>query len=68
MKHKDIQQLHEISVTELIKRAGDLKTKIAQARINRYTKPSKNVHTITSMRRDLSIIKTIVTEKNVQEK
>lgn len=67
MKHKDIQQLHETAVSELTKRALDLKAKIEAEKINRHTKPSKNVREAKFWKRDLAIITTIIREKTIME-
>ncbi len=67
MKRKDIAQLHETQIAELTKRAFDLKAKIAAEKINRHTKPSKNVREAKFWKRDLAIITTIIREKTMME-
>ncbi len=67
MKRKDLTQLHETQVSELIKRATDLKEKIVAEKINRHTKPSKNVRVAKFWKRDLAIIQTLIREKTMME-
>lgn len=67
MKRKDIAQLHETQIAELTKRAVDLKAKIVAEKINRHTKPSKNVREAKFWKRDLAIITTIIREKTMME-
>jgi len=67
MKRKDKVQLHAMSAVDLesqIRTTGD---QIKKMNMERLTKPTKNVHEITQLKRKLAIMKTILHQKQQAE-
>lgn len=67
MKRKDKVQLHAMSAVDLesqIRTTGD---QIKKMNMERLTKPTKNVHEITALRRKVAIMKTILNQKHQGE-
>lgn len=51
---------------ELAKEIGENERKLAEYKVNRYSKQSKNVHEGTLMRRKIAVLKTILSQKELQ--
>jgi len=63
MKRNDIKELRLKTVTELQKHLKDGQEILAQLQMDNVTNKLKNTRSITNTRKDIAIIKTIVTEK-----
>jgi ribosomal protein L29 len=62
-KNEAVQQ----SAAELSKRIADMKQKIAQMGVNRYTKQTKNVREALNLRRSVAVLSTILRAKRITE-
>jgi ribosomal protein L29 len=65
MKRKDIQSLHNASISELQKRLSEKEVSLAQMVKDRYTKQSKNIRQNKFLRLEISRIKTILRAKEL---
>ncbi len=68
MKKRDKDELHGIGVTELGKKAGELRKKIAEVRLTMQTKEVKNRREAKELRRKLAALLSIKREKELTEK
>lgn len=64
MKQKDKTQMHTTSSVDLISQIRATNEQITKMNIGRYTKPAKNVHELTILKRKVAIMKTILNQKN----
>lgn len=64
MKRKDKEQLHTMTEAELTSQLRTLGEQIQKMKMERFTKPAKNVHEITMLKRKVAIIKTVVQQKH----
>lgn len=60
MKKKEITQLHSNTLVELGKLVADSESKLAQYKVNRYSKQSKNTRVGRAMRNKIAVMKTIM--------
>lgn len=67
MKRKDITQIHTMNGTELASQIQTIGEQIKKMKMERYTKPAKNVHEITILKRKYAIMKTVLRQKNQGE-
>ncbi len=67
MKRKDKIQIHSMNVAELTSQLLTIGEQIKKMNMERLTKPAKNVHEITTLKRKVAIMKTIVSQKNQGE-
>jgi len=67
MKRKDKAQIQAMTVTDLIGQVRTVGEQIKKMKMERLTKPSKNVHEITLLKRKVAIMKTIVQQKQQGE-
>ncbi len=65
MKLKERTTIANMSVTELAKLIAEEKHKLADYRVNRYSKQSKNVRESTAMRRKIAIMQTALRAKEL---
>ncbi len=68
MKKKEKATLRGMKTEELRKRASELRVTIANLKLERATKPAKNVRAAYNMRKVLAVTKSILTEKLYAEK
>lgn len=68
MKKKEKATLRSMKTDELRKRASELRATIANLKLERVTKPAKNVRELYNMRKTLAVTKSILTEKLYGEK
>jgi ribosomal protein L29 len=68
MKKKEKATLRSMKTDELKKRASELHATIASLRLERVTKPAKNVRELYNMRKTLAVTKSILTEKQNEAK
>jgi|GEM_PF-664168 ribosomal protein L29 len=68
MKKRDKDELHAAGVTELGKKAGELRKKIAEVRLTMQTKEVKNRREAKELRRKLAALLSIKREKELTEK
>jgi len=59
MKKKEKTSLQAMGTAELVKVVTEAKLALMSMRVNRQTKPSKNVHESTKLRRKIAIASTI---------
>jgi ribosomal protein L29 len=67
MKQKDKVQIHTMSVVDLESQIRTLEDQMKKMKMERFTKPTKNVHEITQVKRKIAIMKTVVHEKQQTE-
>jgi ribosomal protein L29 len=65
MKTKEKTSTRNMTVGELAKFIAEGEKKLAQYKINRYSKQSKNVREGRSIKRSLAVAKTIMHEKEI---
>jgi ribosomal protein L29 len=65
MKRKDKTVVFENTVEELAKQAADIRGKIAQLKVDRFTKPPKNSREVKNLRQKLAVILTAITQKEM---
>ena len=63
MKKNDKDQIMNASVSELLKKAGELKKQISDDILKRQSANVKNVHTVKSLRHKLAVVQTVVLMK-----
>jgi len=63
MKKKEKGMLRSMSSEELIKHVGVLETAMKVAKLERVTKPSKNVRALRTKRQHIAVSKTILRER-----
>ena len=63
MKKKEKSQLHSMKKEELQRTVLETKEKLAQNLVNRYSKQSKNVRDVRSMRHKIAVAMTILHSK-----
>jgi ribosomal protein L29 len=66
MKKQEKQTIRSESNESLLKTITDLQNKLNTLRLARFTKPSKNLREIKSLRQKLSVLLTILHEKETQ--
>jgi ribosomal protein L29 len=66
MKKKEITNMHANSPVELAKIVKDTESKLADLKVNRYSKQSKNVREAREMRNKIAVAKTILRYKELQ--
>jgi ribosomal protein L29 len=66
MKKKEKVTLYNQDSAELVKQAAELRRKIDNQRLARYTKPSKNLREANGWRKKLAIILTYIRQKEIQ--
>lgn len=64
MKRKDKEQVHTMTEAELTSQLRTLGEQIQKMKMERFTKPSKNVHEMTMLKRKAAIIQTVIYEKH----
>ena len=67
MKRKDKTQIHTMTAAELTAQIQTIGEQIKKMKMERYTKPAKNVHEITIAKRKYAIMKTVLSYKNQGE-
>lgn len=65
MKRKDKTVIFENTADELAKQADEIRVKITQLKVDRFTKPAKNSREIKNLRYKLAIILTAVRQKEM---
>lgn len=65
MKKKEIQSMHGMKETELVKLIREQKQKLADWSINRYSKQSKNAHEGTAYKRKIAVLSTALRVKEL---
>ena len=65
MKTKEKQTLRAMSQAELAREAETIEGKLAQLRISKFSKPSKNTREAGTQRRRLAVVRTIEGEKEM---
>lgn len=63
MKSKDKAQLHQSTVSQLQAKLGELETQLVETRLKLAADRIKDVHAPAKIRRQIAIIKTILTQK-----
>lgn len=66
MKHADIQALRTQELSELVKKISDLKRQLETKQIERYHKNQKNSRERRIIKKDIAIIETIISEKELK--
>ncbi len=66
MKKKEITNMHSNSEAELVKAIADAEGKLAQQKVTRYSKQSKNVRESRTLRNKIAVAKTILRYKELQ--
>lgn len=67
MKKNDLTKLREKSTKELENQIQELKLKIADLRIQLTTGKLKDTRSIGRLRKEIAVIKMIITEKKLEE-
>lgn len=65
MKRKEVQTLHDSSLTELNKKRKELEKSLVELMRDRYTKQNKNVHVRRALKKEIAQIQTIITMKEL---
>jgi ribosomal protein L29 len=65
MKLKERTAIANMKVVELVKLIAEEKHKLADYRVNRYSKQSKNVRETTAIRRKVAIAQTVLRSKEL---
>ena len=66
MKKKEKTNLHSNSPAELVKAINDAESTLAQLKVTRYSKQSKNVKEARTLRNKIAVVKTILRQKELQ--
>lgn len=66
MKTKDIKELRELLLPDLIKNINQLRLDINQLSLKRYSKPKKNVREIKILKKKLAVMLTIARFKELK--
>ncbi len=67
MKRKDKTQIHTMNAAELASQIQTIGEQIKKMKMEQFTKPAKNVHEITLLKRKYTIMKTVLCQKNQGE-
>ena len=67
MKKKELQNLHQKSLTELTKMLNDLNQELIKDKFELQTGKLKNVHNVKTKRKLIARIMTIMTEKQLAD-
>lgn len=67
MKNKDLQALHTKDLPELRKMASDLRSELADARLEQSMYKLKNTRSLFTKRKELAQILTIMKEKETNQ-
>ncbi len=67
MKRKDKIQIHTMNTAELTSQIQTIGEQIKKMKMERFTKPAKNVHEITIAKRKYAIMKTVLSQKHQGE-
>lgn len=65
MKKKEKQSLQAMSPEALTKDLRQVTDKLAATLLSRYTKQSKNIREVRTMRRKIAVIKTVLRQKEL---
>jgi ribosomal protein L29 len=67
MKQKEKQQIMAMAASDLTAQIRDVKKQIATLALDKFTKPMKNVRTVTALRRKVAIMKTRLNDVSMAE-
>ena len=67
MKRKDKIQIQTMNTAELTSQIQTIGEQIKKMKMERFTKPAKNVHEITIAKRKYAIMKTVLSQKHQGE-
>jgi len=67
MKRKDKIQIQTMNAAELTSQIQTIGEQIKKMKMERFTKPAKNVHEITIAKRKYAIMKTVLSQKHQGE-
>lgn len=68
MKQKEKQQLREMTIDQLQKRAAELRASVASLLLERTSKPVKNVRSAYNQRKSLAVVLSLLVEKQRTQK
>jgi hypothetical protein len=65
MKHNDKIALINSEASELVKQAGEIRAKLSQMKVDRFTKPAKNIRETKNLHLKLAVILTALQQKEL---
>lgn len=68
MKKKELQEKRNKPLQDLIKEINQKEKDLAKIRLELVSGSIKNVHTVRALRRDIAQLKTVVREKEINQK
>jgi ribosomal protein L29 len=65
MKHKDKIAIFDAGLDELTKQIGEIRLKLTQLKLERFTKPAKNTREMKNLRLKLAVLLTALRQKEL---